>query len=140
VSSAGFIRTLDDVKQKITRIKEEGEGTTGSPSVGTKLAHHYQFGEILHQKKFVKTANGWDYVGDAVPFPGRVSALTDVASDTDSADFNGRFSRLMGTFHEAWTKDPKVFSQAVDLMLHLEDSALALMKTHKKWPSFKFLG
>lgn len=138
VPNAGLISTLADVEEKIMRIKDEGEGTTGSPSVGTKLAHHYQFGEILHQKKFVKTETGWDYVGEAVPFPSSVYTLTGVASDAESEDFNGRFTGLMRKFHEAWTTNPAAFNDAVGAMYGLEAPARALM-ANGKWPSFKFL-
>ena len=138
VPKAGLISTLADVEEKITRIKDEGEGTTGSPSIGTKLAHHYQFGEILHQKKFVKTETGWDYVGEAVPFPGSVYTLTGVASDADSKSFNDKFTILMRKFHEAWTTNPAAFDQAVTAMWSLEGLARPLL-ANGTWPSFKFL-
>ncbi len=51
------IDTLDKALQAISKIKEQGEGTSKSPlatDFGDELAHYYEFGEIYHGRKFVK--------------------------------------------------------------------------------------
>jgi hypothetical protein len=138
-----ILRTLPDVEREIRKIMEVGEGTSGSPYYGNdpnNLAHHYQFGEIFHKKKFIRTpTDGWDYIGEAVPFPESVYQLTGVASDDDSKPFNEKFTELLNKLHVTWTADPNAFGGSVGAMFQLAGLAQQLM-ANGKWPSFKFLG
>jgi len=139
-AAAPVMRTLADVEREIKKIMEVGEGTSGSPYFGDKLAHHYQFGEILHRKKFVKTpTGGWDYIGADVPFPEGIYTLTSVASDEESKPFNEKFTEVLSKLQEAWTTRPDAFWESVGMMHQLAGPAQQLMASGK-WPSFKFLG
>jgi hypothetical protein len=110
------IKSLDDVKNAINEIKEQGEGTTQSPTAsdfGGEIAHYYKFGEIYHGKELVKNALGqWKFEGNAVPFPqvfpvarvpvdGYPDAPAAVAADIQT--FDKKYTQLLGQLEGAWT-------------------------------------
>lgn len=142
VSSAGAVVTkIEDVDRTIAKIMHEGEGTQGSPSYDGKLAHHYQFGEILNKKKFLeKPEGGWGYIGPEIPFPVSVYNLTGVApdTDTDGQAFNAKYTELINHLHATWNGNPAAFSSSLGSMFGLGPLATAVMKKGF-WPSFKLL-
>lgn len=143
VASAGAVVTsIADVERTITKIMHEGEGTQGSPSFDGRLAHHYQFGEILHRKKFLqKPEGGWGYIGPDIPFPVSVYNLTGVApdGDADGQAFNTKYTQLINNLHLTWNGNPGAFNSALGDMFGLGGPATAVMKKGF-WPSFKLVG
>jgi hypothetical protein len=141
VSSAGaVVASIEDVDRTIKKIMYEGEGTHGSPTFDGKLAHHYQFGEILHRKKFIETEGAWGYTGPEILFPVRVYDLTGVAPDTDAdgRTFNTAYTNLINLLHATWNGSPGEFGAALGAMFALGTPAKALM-AKGLWPSFKLL-
>jgi hypothetical protein len=105
------IQSLDDVNKAIDEIKEQGEGTTQSPTAvdfGGEIAHYYKFGEIYHGKELVKNAQGqWNYEGNPVPFPevfpvGRVP-VDGYPDLPDAVAFDKKYTQLLRQLEAAWT-------------------------------------
>ena len=106
------IQSLDDAKEAIARIKEQGEGTTTSPNAvhfGGELAHFYRLAEIKHGRSLVEvSSNEWRYEGALVPFPdvlpvGKVPSGGYFGIPEIDA-FDQQFSKLLRTLEDAWAE------------------------------------
>lgn len=122
-------------------IVDEGEGTSTDPfqSPGDP-AHYYKFGEIYHGRKIIKTADGFAYAGDPIPFdPAGVypmkpnPKIADFAPGTQARsrveEFAYSYSSLLNALHRAFNGEPKRINTAIGLMYALKVEAVALMQT-----------
>jgi len=130
------INSLADAEKAIGRIKRQGEGTEQletpfSDDAGTVLAHYYKFGEIFHERKLIKTAEGkFKFLGDSLPFP-KVLPMAEVPADgyPESHDFNGQFTTMLNQLQAAWQGgNPDELENAIEIMTTgLSDAARVLM-------------
>jgi hypothetical protein len=107
VPGAPAIRSIDDAQAIIARIKQEGEGTEGSPSQppndSLQFAHYYAFKQILVGKMLVYANGEWSFSGADVYFPG-VNSFTQSWADPDpSAAFNQALTQLLKDLQACWT-------------------------------------
>lgn len=139
------LRTLDQVKEAITLIKRQGEGSQSSPedTGPTDLAHYYRFAEVYHGKRLVKnTATGkWEFTGAPVPMPEvwpmadipkggyNPADVPDAAVRTLLSDFDQSFTTMLDQLQGAWEGvDQDKLSEAVTTMFDLRGTAVELMQ------------
>jgi hypothetical protein len=122
-------------------IVDQGEGTSTDPFERPgDPAHYYKFGEILHGRAIVKTATGFAYAGDPIPFdpagvypmrpnpkinyfePGTQARLL-------TAEFASAYSSLLNVLHAAFNGAPGRINGAIGLMYELRMIAVRLMQT-----------
>ena len=107
------IRNKCEALAAINTIREQGEGTNGSPLFGpnpeTDVAHYFRFGEIFHEKRFVQdpVTLCWAYTGDDVPFPDPQTGIFPMApippgGYNESLDFNCVYSNMLRDLQRAW--------------------------------------
>lgn len=125
------IDSLDKVKEAIGIITLQGEGSAMSPEESEgDLSHYYQFGEIFHEKRFVKDESGnWGYNGPDLPSP-EVHDMADIppggyqpsqVPDMNVWDkiqrFDQTYSDMLRLLQETWTHGtPATLGQAVSKM------------------------
>lgn len=122
-------------------IVNEGEGTSTDPfqSPGNP-AHYYKFGEILHGHKIIKTATGFAYAGDPIPFdaagvypmkpnPKIADFTAGSQAHTRVSEFAYSYSSLLNALHTAFNGKPGRINAAIGLMYALKMEAVALMQT-----------
>jgi len=139
-----MIETLDKVEEAINLINLQGEGSNLSPEEKSgDLAHFYRFGEVYHEKRFLKDASSgkWGYTGDAIPLP----ELWDMADIPEAgyqradvpdlrvwnliATFDQSYSNMLRLLQSAWEHgDPQILGQAVGAMLQMHEIATALVQ------------
>jgi hypothetical protein len=136
------VETLDDVESAIGIIREQGEGTSSSPSDSFEddhPAHYYAFGEIYYGRELRETDDGWKYVGGPVPFPEvRPMARIPVGGWPHPPVHVGRllfrfdatYSTVLDTLDAAWAGGGhRSLGAAIHAMRGLEDPAVELMET-----------
>ena len=143
----------------IAIIVDEGEGTSTDPfqSPGNP-AHYYKFGEILHGRKIIKTATGFAYAGEPIPFaPAGVHPMkpnpkiADFPSDSQARsrveEFATAYSSLLNALHAAFNGEPAKINVAIGLMYELKMIAVSLMQTSAgdgsdmtAGPSYEYIG
>ncbi|MFI9274442.1 ferritin-like protein [Kitasatospora sp. NPDC052896] len=135
------MESLDDVEQAIEIIKEQGEGTSGSPDSrfdSETPAHYYAFGEIYHEHRLRRVDGVWEFTGERVPFP-EVSPMGSVPAGGWTAPrpeaerllrrFDATFTEMLRRLEAAWTAgDPGTLRAAVHAMRAMEGPALSLME------------
>ena len=108
------IKTIADAQAAITRIKQEGEGTAGSPDQpsedGTQFAHYYLFKEIFTGHKLVLNSGKWSFAGSAIQLPTVYNFKQSVANPDPSITFNEAFSQLLSSLQNCWATgtDPDI--------------------------------
>lgn len=135
------ITDVDSAIRAIDIIVIEGEGTNTVPydSSGDP-AHYYRFGEIYYGKKIIKTADGFAYGGEPVPFdengvypvidnPSASSYLEGSLAATLSKTFSYSYSCLLNALHTCFNGSPETIDKTIGLMFQLRLQAQALMKT-----------
>ena len=131
------VTSLDDVKQAIATIKDQGEGTSTSPDApefGGDLAHYYRFGEILNRRRYVPGNDGWDYLGAPVEFPAcfhvpRVPAggYPELAA---MAAFDAQYGELIANLESAWgAGGHAALETAIGIMFGLYQAACPIITT-----------
>ncbi|MFJ8629461.1 ferritin-like protein [Streptomyces sp. NPDC093568] len=136
------VRDLDDVEHAIEIIREQGEGTAGSP-IDTfsddRPAHYYAFGEIYHGRELRETEDGWRYVGPPVPFPDvRPMAPVPVGGWRNTSAhvggllfrFDAMYSTVLDSLDAAWAGGgSRSLGSGIRTMRGLERPAVELMET-----------
>ena len=138
------ITSLEEIREAINLIKKQGEGSNDLPedTGPADLAHYYRFGEIYHEKKLRKNSEtgGWEYEGDAVPFPDAwAMAKTplggyleeDVSSEVWQLlrQCDEIFTNMMSQLQDAWENgNRQALFQSIPTMLSLRSPAVKLMK------------
>ncbi|WP_328304519.1 ferritin-like domain-containing protein [Actinomycetospora sp. NBC_00405] len=127
-----------DAKQAISRIKEQGEGSSNSPlgdpdtnPLTDDLAHYYQVAEIFYGRRLVAVDGLFEFVGDVIPFPD-VLPMAEVppAGYPESADFDQAYKSILDKLQSAWENgDQSAMNISVSDMFALESEAVALMET-----------
>jgi hypothetical protein len=140
-------------------IIDEGEGTRTDPfqSPGDP-AHYYKFGEIFFGRKIIKTADGFAYGGDPIPFdPAGVypmkanPKIADFAPGSQARsrveEFSTAYSSLLNALHTAFNGQPANIDVAIGCMYELKMIAVSLMQTPADdgskmtaGPSFEYIG
>ncbi|MFH0518427.1 ferritin-like protein [Streptomyces sp. M41] len=133
---------LEDVERAIEIIREQGEGTAGSPAESFEddhPAHYYAFGEIYHGRELRRTDEGWQYVGAPVPFPEvRPMAPVPVGGWRNPPArvgqllfrFDATYSTVLDKLDAAWSGGGhRALNAALHAMRALEDPAVELMET-----------
>ncbi|WUH23991.1 ferritin-like protein [Streptomyces sp. NBC_00448] len=136
------LESVDDVERAIEIVKEQGEGTTGSPDEAfqdDQPAHYYAFGEIYHGRCLQKTDGVWEFTGDAVPFPDvRPMAVVPAGGWQDPSpqvaqllnSFDTGYHEVLNSLETAWSGGgARSLGAAVHAMRGLEPSAVELMET-----------
>ncbi|MGW4885474.1 MULTISPECIES: ferritin-like domain-containing protein [Actinomycetes] len=134
-------RTLEDVERSIEIIKDQGEGTSRSPSDGVEarhVAHYYAFAEIYHGRQLRETDGAWGYTGTPVPFPDvRPMAQVPEAgwhrpppeAQRLLDDFDGTYAAVLEALDTTWAEgDRRSLRTAARRMRRLETPAVALME------------
>jgi len=134
------LASLDDVHAAIALIKTQGEGSSTSPADGgpdDELAHYYRFAELYIGKKIVKTAGGFAFAGDPVPFPDTITVppiptggFPGVSSEVGGllASFDKLFSDMLDDLDTAWKNTNQAsLGLAVGKMLQLRGAANNIM-------------
>lgn len=136
------IENLDHVERAIEIIKEQGEGTDGTPAdpfEDDERAHYYAFGEIYHGRELRRTDDGWKYVGGPVPFPEvRPMAPVPVGGWPNPPAhvrgllfrFDANYSTVLDRLDDAWAGGGhRTLNAAVHAMHGMERPAVELMET-----------
>jgi hypothetical protein len=122
-------------------IVDQGEGTKTDPfQAPGDPAHYYKFGEILHGRRIVRTATGFAYAGDPIPFdpagvyPMRPNPKTyyyepGTQARLLTAEFAAAYSSLLNVLHAAFNGAPDRIDGAIGLMYELRMIAVRLMQT-----------
>jgi hypothetical protein len=122
-------------------IVDEGEGTRTDPFQSPRNpAHYYKFGGIFNGRTLIKTADGFAYGGDPVPFdPAGVYPLRPNSKIADFAlgsqararveEFSYAYSSLLNVLHDAFNGQPARIKGAIGLMYELKMVAVSLMQT-----------
>ena len=122
-------------------IVDQGEGTSTDPFQSPKdPAHYYKFGEIFYGRTIVKTAGGFAYAGNPVPFdpkgvyPMRPNPKIHYFEPGTHArikieQFSYAYSSLLNTLHIAFNGQPAHINTAIGLMYELKMIAVSLMRT-----------
>ncbi|MDH6130794.1 hypothetical protein P3T37_000161 [Kitasatospora sp. MAA4] len=139
-NSLSVVTSLDDVERSIETVREQGEGTSASPDApfaADAPAHYYAFGEIYHERRLRQVDGGWEFSGEAVPFPDvRPMGVVPAGGwPSPSAEvqrllqqFDAMFTQVLQGLQTTWaTGDPCALDAAVSAMLELEKPALDLM-------------
>lgn len=134
------ILNLMDVKNAISIIKSQGEGSSTSPEdgQGDDLAHYYRFAELYVGAELVTAASGGFAFGSVtIPFPdtktiapipkgGYLGVSDEVA--TLMRVFNNFFSDMLDDLDTAWQNgDQNSLSAGVAKMRQLETAAANIM-------------
>lgn len=137
------IDSIAKVEQAIQLINLQGEGSNTSPEEAPgKLAHFYQFGEIVHGKRFVRDESGhWDYTGDSLPLPEvhdmadipqggyRQEQVPDVAAWSLIEQFDREYSEMLRLLQSAWTHgDQRLLGNAVNKMFDVNNTGTTLIE------------
>jgi hypothetical protein len=128
------IRTIDDVKAAIHKIKIQGEGTSQTPEEADgDLAHFYRFSQIYHGRKLILATDGkYKYEGDAIVFP-EVFPMAEVPPGgyAESAQFDALYMNMLKDLEAAWHGAPARLGAAIGKMYQMGDLARELMKRKK---------
>lgn len=141
------ITTVDDVEKAVSRIQNEGEGSSGPADTGAyNLAHYYRFAEIIELKRLVQDPKTGDYAFvDPIPFDmaADVWPMAQVpeggyqsASIVDAEvrrllhGFDLAYSQLLDLLQAVWESDDgqAALWHAIDAMFGLEEWAKPLMQ------------
>ena len=135
------ITDVSSATKAIDVIITEGEGTSTDPfqSPGDP-AHYYQFGEIYHGRRIVKTDDGYAYAGDSIPFD--ANGVYPMVANPKIDDFpvgsrarilverySYSYSSLLNALHLAFNGRPGQINMAIGLMYELKLQAVTLMST-----------
>jgi len=147
--SLGAITTPAEAIAALELVKEQGEGTTGSPLYGPNaddMAHYWLFGEVYYEKALVQVTPGnWQYSGDDIPFPApdEIYPMAPIPSGgySQSQPFDQAFTRMLFQLQKAWEfGDTAQLTQAQQTMGTLGQLAVQLMKTPTGPGSTRTLG
>ncbi|MGW8600403.1 ferritin-like domain-containing protein [Streptomyces sp. NPDC055893] len=146
---------LPQVTAAIEVIKEQGEGTSGSPvnphpGEQGEPAHYYVFREIFHGRKLVKTAENpdrWEFTGAEIPMPRALPMATVPAGGWDTSGsvvvdagtrelldaVNHAYSEMLRLLEAAWQTDlpakaKELLTKAIGTMFDLQGPARSLME------------
>jgi hypothetical protein len=141
--------SIKGVLRAINTIKEQGEGSSGTPvDYGpSDWCHYYRFAEIAKGRKIVqrRTAPGepkaWEYGAEELPFPDvwPVCKLPKGGYDRDHVtgavlhlmdQFDTAFTAMVNDLQATWTGDGQAaLWRAIQAMFELQEFGLAVMKT-----------
>lgn len=145
------MNSLKSIQRAIDTIKEQGEGSSGTPVDYDHMdwSHYYRFAEIAKGRKIVSVpvAAGekgkWIYGEEAMPFPDvwPVVKLPKGGYDRDRVTgavahlmdaFDSAFTRMVDELQATWTNgDQAALWRAIEAMFGMQEHALALMKTSR---------
>ncbi|MEW2167858.1 ferritin-like protein [Streptomyces sp. NPDC007084] len=141
VDELPLVTTLDDVENAIDAIREQGEGSSGSPADAPgddHVAHYYAFAEIYHGRQLREEGGDWRYSGAVVPFPDARPMARVPAGGWDSPPdaarrlldaFDSAYTAMLDSLDAAWADgDAKALAAAVRGMGRLESPAVELME------------
>jgi hypothetical protein len=137
----GQILAIDDAIDAIDRIKQEGEGTEGSPEQPPdgqrQLAHYYVFKQIYRGRKLKPDPNGcWIWSDEPITLPTAPFSQSTATPDP-SADFNAKLSSLLISLQNSYTAGGAPPSIAA--MVALENAGKTLIKNGVRpefiWPA-----
>jgi hypothetical protein len=139
------IDSLHAVRRAINTIKEQGEGSSGTPVDfdPSDFSHYYRFAEIAKGRKIVLApgkTDQWMYGDLELPFPDvwptaklpkggydrdRMTGAVEHLLDT----FDKKFTRMVDELQATWANgDQAALWRAVEAMFAMQESALALMR------------
>ncbi len=138
------IDNLGSVKHAISTIKEQGEGSTGSPLDfdPNDLSHYYRFAEVRQGHKIVESPvekDKWIFGEEAVPFPEvwLAGKLPKGGYDRDHVTgavehlldaFDKTYTQMVDQLHATWANgDQAALWRAIEAMFNMQEHALALM-------------
>jgi hypothetical protein len=138
--------SLHAVLRAIDTIKEQGEGSSGSPVDydPSDWCHYYRFAEIAKGRKIVKVSDDpkkWVYGSEEMPFPEvwPVAKLPKGGYDRDRVTgavlhlmdrFDAAFTAMVDELQATWSGGGQAaLWRAVQAMFDLQEFGLALMKT-----------
>jgi hypothetical protein len=113
------IDTQDQALAAIEKIKEQGEGTTGSPMSGGSLAHYFRFGEMVHECHYKLKNGSWDYDPNfPLPMPTvqnqQVYPMAPIPCGGYpgvSDEFDAMYSQVVRDLESAWATDDDAAGQ-----------------------------
>jgi hypothetical protein len=120
----GKIRTIADAQAAIARIKQEGEGTEGSPdrppddvASGQKFAHYYIFKEIFEGKTLQQSVpgGGWEFGQPDITFP-TIYPFAKSQTQGTSAQFEQMLASLLTELQTCWTQGAGPDENAMELL------------------------
>jgi hypothetical protein len=130
VPGAAAITDMPSAQAAITRIKEEGEGTTGSPDQPPadilQFAHYYVFKEIYEGKTLVPITGGWNWGDPPIILPAVYNFAPSNASPDQQTQFNQTFTTLLKDLQTCWTTSGT--PPNVGAMENLRGQGIALIK------------
>jgi hypothetical protein len=101
----GPINSIADALTAISVIKQQGEGTEGSPEepspTATTPAHYYAFKEIAVGRKLDHSTGKWQFTGPPVTFPSVLNFQPGPAGA--STPFNQALAKVLIQLQACWT-------------------------------------
>jgi Ferritin-like len=136
------ISTVEQAREAIRRIKQQGEGTPPQSPIGDpdfpgsfdKFAHYFKFAEIYHGAGLIISDGLIEYTGPEIKFP-QVYPMAPVPPEgypEKSAEFNRLFTGVLDALQRAWeaeTGNDTALEEARDRMTSMKDGAVKLMQT-----------
>lgn len=133
------VDTLDEAKQAICTIKEQGEGTSQNPFPGSDpddRAHYYRFGEFYYGRKLVQKSGRWAYEGDPVPLPTAypMAEVPEGGYGHKTDAFNQEYTSVADLLQSAWESEAgqNALDEAVRRMPSLGGPARELMRMSRE--------
>jgi hypothetical protein len=129
------IPSYTDAKRALTTIKDQGEGTTHSPSPDddpNDRAHYYRFAEIYHGRQLIQKAGQWVFEGNVVALPAAypMAEVPEGGFGDRTKDFNSKYSLVVNALQATWERPDgqPCFKKARLGMGILGQAAVELMK------------
>jgi len=133
------LSTIDEAVTAMTRIREQGEGTSSTPFFDGQLAHYYRFGEIFHGRELVETSPGhFEFNGAPVPFPSVLPMARVPAGGWPNRNPDGQgtlqqvndlYRETLQKLQDAWDSGGmSSLTQAVMLMTQMTQPARKIMR------------
>ena len=136
------IRTLQDAKDAINEIKNQGEGRSSRDpnDSDNELAHYYKFSEIVVGRQLEKVDGKYQYTGTPIPFdpegvwpmiddPNMVFYPAGSRALILAQQFAQSYHALLQALNRTFNGDPGYLKQSIGLMYSLDLQARQLVQT-----------
>ena len=143
----GALRPITDLagaQAALAEIRHQGEGSgprhPGDGARDGELGHYFRFAQIVHGRRLVVKAHGFDYSGEVIPFdedgvwpmiddPDATLLSRDTQAGRLGAQFRDDYRALLRALHRAFNGEPDHLGAAMGLMYTLDVTGRQLMAT-----------
>jgi hypothetical protein len=142
------VTEAESARKAITQIADQGKGASPlnpraleSDKDGLrKIAHYYQFEEIVMGRRLVIKPDGYDFSGAVLPFdengvwplvanPKMEDLPVGSRARILSEQFNQMYGKFLVALHQVFNGNPSQLDSAIGIMFSLKLQAMALVQT-----------